>query len=71
MVARVAIEHQPLPAWRDKALAEKRPAATIEAMLALTRAARKELQREVLGRLNALPFKQLAEELTETPTDAQ
>jgi putative heme-binding domain-containing protein len=60
--ARVAIEHQDLALWRDRALAEKRTSALIQAMLALTRTAGKDLQGQVLARLNSLPFKQLTEE---------
>ena len=37
--ARVAIEWQDLALWRDKALAEKRPTALINAMVALCRSA--------------------------------
>ncbi|MBA4030098.1 MAG: heme-binding protein, partial [Planctomyces sp.] len=36
--ARVAIEHQPLESWSDKALSENDPAKAIPALLALTRA---------------------------------
>lgn len=36
--ARIAIEHQPLDSWQDKALAEPDPAIQIEALLALARA---------------------------------
>lgn len=37
--ARIAIEHQPLDSWQDKALAETDPAIQIEALLALARVA--------------------------------
>jgi putative heme-binding domain-containing protein len=60
--ARVAIEHQPLEWWQDRALAETRPAARIQALLALTRVGGKDLQGPVLARLNQLPFAQLSEE---------
>lgn len=36
--ARVAVEHQPLDAWREKALAETRPHASVQALIALIRA---------------------------------
>ena len=36
--ARVAIEHQEVASWRDKALAERKPTAAINALLALVRA---------------------------------
>ena len=35
--ARIALEHQPVDRWADKALAEANPAKAIEALLALTR----------------------------------
>src|SRR6185295_16371205 len=35
--ARVAIEHQPVAAWKDKALAETNPVASIQSLLALVR----------------------------------
>lgn len=38
--ARVAIERQPVSAWKDKALTEKDPQALIEAMIALARMGR-------------------------------
>ncbi len=36
--ARIALEHQPLAAWKEKALTEKDPAIQVEALLALARA---------------------------------
>lgn len=62
--ARVAIEHQPLEQWRDKAFAEKRVNASIEAMLALARTNDKSLLGDVVKRLNALPYRQMSEEQT-------
>ena len=38
--ARVAIERQPVAQWKDRALAEKNPLASIEALLALSRLGR-------------------------------
>ncbi len=60
--ARVAIEHQDLNLWRQKALAEKRPNALLEAFVALSHVGSAELQPALLERLNALPFRQLTEE---------
>ena len=37
--ARIAIEHQPVATWADRALTEKNPGRQIEALMALTRAA--------------------------------
>ncbi|WP_172682881.1 c-type cytochrome [Verrucomicrobium spinosum] len=36
--ARIAVEHQPLATWKDKALAETSPRASLMALMALTRA---------------------------------
>ncbi len=60
--ARTAVEHQDLATWKDRALTEKRTNALIQAMLALTRTAGKEVQAAVLTRLNGLPFARLTEE---------
>jgi len=60
--ARVAIEHQDLPLWRDKALAETRTTATIAAMVALARTATPDVQAAILERLGRLPWAGLTEE---------
>lgn len=71
--ARVAIEHQPVEPWRERALAEKDPQAALEALLALTRAStpdpfhRKEtdppvdvaLKGRISAALDALPWDDL------------
>jgi len=62
--ARVAVEQQDLALWKDKALAETRLTARIQALLALTRAGGNDLRDQVLARLNDLPLKQLTEEQT-------
>lgn len=60
--ARVALEHQNLKDWQEKAFAETRPAAVIQAMVAVARSREKSLLEKVVAKLNALPFKQLTEE---------
>jgi putative heme-binding domain-containing protein len=60
--ARVAIEHQELALWRQKALEEKRVNAMLQAFVALCHVGTPDLQSAVLDRLNALPFRQLTEE---------
>ncbi|MBS0264489.1 MAG: c-type cytochrome [Planctomycetes bacterium] len=60
--ARIAVEHQDLALWKDKALAEKRVNARIQALAALCRVGTENLQSAVLARLNELPFKKLTEE---------
>lgn len=62
--ARVAIEHQPVAEWQDKALAEKRTNATIYAMIALARSGDKALAPKIIEKLNALPWKSLSPDQT-------
>lgn len=62
--ARVAIEHQPVEQWQDKALAEKRTTATIYAMIALARSGDKSLAPKIVEKLNALPWKSLSPDQT-------
>ena len=60
--ARVAVERQDLAEWQDRALRENDTVASIQAMLALARTGRSELQEAVLGRLGLLPLEQLPED---------
>jgi putative heme-binding domain-containing protein len=60
--ARVAIEHQDLALWQQKALDEKRANAMLQAFVALSHVGSADLQPALLERLNALPFRQLTEE---------
>ena len=62
--ARVAIEHQEVATWQEKALAETRPMATLQALAALVRNGASALQGRIVERLNALPLEVLAEEET-------
>lgn len=62
--ARVAIEHQPVSQWQDKALAEKRTTASIYALIALARSGDKSLAPRIVERLNALPWKSLSADQT-------
>lgn len=52
--ARIAIEHQPLPLWRDRALSEARPTAELTVLLALARSDDKDLAGDILSRLLGL-----------------
>jgi putative heme-binding domain-containing protein len=61
--ARVAIEHQPLELWAQRALAEKEPQRSLGALVALVRLGDKSLQPQLIDRLTeydlaALPFDQ-------------
>lgn len=49
--ARVAIERQFLPSWRDQALTEKSPTIALEALMALARFGDKDSQTPLLNRL--------------------
>jgi putative heme-binding domain-containing protein len=60
--ARVAIEHQPISAWQDRALAEREPPALILASIALARCGEKSLQPRIAEALNRLDFQTLSEE---------
>lgn len=62
--ARIAIEWQDVAQWQERALAERRPTALINAMVALSRVGDKSLQSKVLERLDQLTPKTLSEEQT-------
>ncbi|MGI9243879.1 MAG: family 16 glycoside hydrolase [Verrucomicrobiales bacterium] len=54
--ARVALEHQPLDQWVERALAERDPQTALSALLALARQGSEELQEPLLGAMAELPF---------------
>lgn len=62
--ARTAIEHQPVSSWKDKALAEKDPKASLHALMALIRSAEgdKSLLGPVLVALDKIDFSKLSPE---------
>ena len=60
--ARVAIEWQPASEWQQRALDEKRPTASIESLIALSRVGDKSLQPSVLESLNRLQLSSLTRE---------
>jgi putative heme-binding domain-containing protein len=60
--ARVAIEHQDPKLWADKAFAENRNTAAIQAMVALARTGDKSLQPKIVAKLNSLPLERLTED---------
>jgi len=59
--ARIAIEHQPVASWKDKALNETNPRAALTALMALARSSGgdKSLQQPILAALNKINFKAL------------
>jgi putative heme-binding domain-containing protein len=58
----VAVERQDPQDWHERAFAEKRATAIIQAMLAVSRTGTKEQQAAVLKKLNSLAFERLTEE---------
>ena len=59
--ARIALEHQPVASWKDKALNESNPRAALTALMGLIRSSGgdKALQQPVLAALNKIDFKAL------------
>lgn len=60
--ARIAVEHQPVSQWQDKALAEKDPVTLTQAMIALARNGDKSLEGRMLDALMSIDYKQLSEQ---------
>lgn len=60
--ARVAVEHQDPTTWQERALAETRPTASIQALLALARVGQPPVQPELIAALGRLPWNRLSEE---------
>ncbi|MCB1088772.1 MAG: c-type cytochrome, partial [Verrucomicrobiae bacterium] len=58
--ARIAIEHQPVAEWQQKALDEKQPVAAIHAAIALARHGDKSLQPKLLALLNSIDWTTLS-----------
>ena len=58
--ARVAIEHQPVKTWQDKALGESDPQASLEALLALSRTGDKSLRDLLIDKLMKLDWDKLS-----------
>jgi putative heme-binding domain-containing protein len=60
--ARIALEHQPVTTWQEKALAENSgPDAKLTALLALTRCGGKDLQGSLIESMSQLNVNQLSE----------
>jgi len=59
--ARVALEHQPVAQWRERALAETNATAALTALLALARTGPPEFQPQVLDALSRFPLEKLEE----------
>ena len=57
--ARIAVEHQPVDQWQEKALAEKDPVALTQAMIALARNGDKNLEARILDTLLTIDYKPL------------
>ena len=59
--ARIAVEHQPLELWRERALQENRSWAVIQVAIALARKGVPADQTDAIQLLNQLPLEQLSE----------
>ncbi|PMD92375.1 heme-binding protein [Siphonobacter sp. BAB-5405] len=59
--ARLALEHQPVAQWQEKALQESDPQRSLQALLALTRQAPATLKSQVLEALAKIKFERLNE----------
>jgi putative heme-binding domain-containing protein len=59
--ARIAVEHQPVSEWQEKALAEKDPQTVIQAMIALARNGSADLGPGMINALAAVNFAALSE----------
>jgi putative heme-binding domain-containing protein len=59
--ARIAIEHQPVATWQDKALAETEPRTALTALMALSRSSKgdKSVQPKILAALNRIDISTL------------
>ncbi len=58
--ARIALEHQPVKLWQEYALKEKRPQASMTALLALARNGEKSTQSRAIAALGRLKWDQLS-----------
>lgn len=59
--ARIALEHQPLEMWKDKALKEAEPTKALTMLLALARTADSKVQPELLASLERFPLGKLTD----------
>ncbi|SMD44877.1 putative heme-binding domain-containing protein [Aquiflexum balticum DSM 16537] len=58
--ARIAIEHQPVKDWQEKALVEKNPITLTQALISLVRMGDKNLQPKILESVMAINYGQLS-----------
>src|SRR5690606_14730559 len=59
--ARVAVEHQPLALWKERALKEKNAQARIQALIALARVGKEDVRPSLLRSLSAIKISNLSE----------
>ncbi|MFP4094786.1 MAG: c-type cytochrome [Cyclobacteriaceae bacterium] len=57
--ARIALEHQPIQSWQEKALTEEDPITAIQGMIALARHGDKNLRNQMLSKLTETDYAQL------------
>ncbi|MHA4811705.1 c-type cytochrome [Flavitalea flava] len=60
--ARIAVEHQPVSQWQERALAEKDPIALTQAIIALARQGNPNLKDKALQSLVTAPYAQLSDD---------
>lgn len=60
--ARIAVEHQPVSQWQQKALDENNPQALTQAMVALARHGKEELKNQMLNELVRIDYQKLSED---------
>ncbi len=59
--ARIAIEHQPVTEWQERALEEKDPETAIQAAIALSRQGKSTIQDQLINTLAAINYSKLTE----------
>lgn len=59
--ARIAVEHQPVSEWQERALSEKDPQILTQAIIALARTGSADLQPKMIDALTSINFNQLSD----------
>jgi putative heme-binding domain-containing protein len=59
--ARIAVEHQPVSEWQQRALNEKDPQTLIETMVALARQGKKDVKNQMLTSMTTIDYSKLSE----------
>jgi putative heme-binding domain-containing protein len=59
--ARVAVEHQPVSTWQERALLEKNPQASMQAIIALAHHGNKDLREKMISQLIKIDYQKLSD----------